>query len=125
VLTVGKHRYEPWGAPNGDLCQALKANNFDDERPMQGLNIELLLTNNSTIPVPDNWAPVFFTAQGRSVQVCDNFYYPGSGPRPGATNSVTFFTQVNPGDYVRVIQLTVNNVTIQMCLDPSGAQAPC
>lgn len=125
VLSVGKHIYEPWGAPYGDLCEALRSNNFNDKVHMRGFNIELLLTNNSMIPVADNWRPVFITAQGQAVQVCDNSYYPGNGPQPGATSSVTFYTQVNPDDYVRIVQLTVNGQFIQLCLGPSGAPAPC
>jgi hypothetical protein len=124
-LSVGKHIYEPWGAPRGDLCDALRAQNFDDKVPMRAFNIELLLTNKSTMPVADNWLPIFVTAQGQSVRVCDNAFYRGNGPQPGATSSVTFYTQVVPGDYVRVVQLTVNNQTIQICLGPSGAQSDC
>ncbi len=124
-LSVGKHVYEEWGAPYGDLCDALRSKNFNDKVHMRAFNIELLLTNSSTVPVADNWRPTFITANGQTVQVCDNQYYPGNGPQPGGTNSVTFYTQVTPGDYVRTVQLTVNNIPIQICLDPSGAQSVC
>lgn len=125
VLGVGKHLYEPWGAPRGgDICQSYRDHNFDDKIHMKGLNLELLLTNNSTIPVPDEWVPDFITAKGKSVQVC-YYGYAGSGPKPGATSSMTFFTIVEPDDYVRVVQLNVNGQFIQICLGPSGAPAPC
>lgn len=125
VLTVGKHIYEPWGAPKGgDVCAAYRNDDFDDRVHMKGFNLELLLTNNSTIPVADNWAPAFITAKNKNVQVC-YYGYAGSGPQPGATSSVTFFTIVDADDYVRVVQLNVNGQFIQLCLGPSGAQSPC
>jgi hypothetical protein len=125
VLTVGKHIYEPWGAPRGgDVCAAYRNDDFDDRVHMKGFNLELLLTNNSTIPVADNWAPTFITAKNKNVQVC-YYGYAGSGPQPGATSSVTFFTIVDADDYVRVVQLNVNGQFIQLCLGPSGAQSPC
>lgn len=125
VLSVGKHVYEPWGAPKGgDICESYRRRDFDDRVQMKGLNIEFLLTNNSSIPVPDDWSPTFVTAKGRTVQVC-YYGYAGSGPQPGATSSMTFFTIVEPDDYVRVVQLEVNGEVIQICLDAAGAQSPC
>jgi hypothetical protein len=125
VLSVGKHIYEPWGAPKGgDICESYRRRDFDDRVQMKGFNIEFLLTNNSSIPVPDDWSPSFVTAKGRTVQVC-YYGYAGSGPQPGATSSMTFFTIVEPDDYVRVVQLEVNGEVIQICLDAAGAQSPC
>ncbi len=125
LLAVGKHIYEPWGAPiGGDVCEAYRRHAFDDKIHMKGFNLELLLTNNSTVPVADDWAPDFITAQGKTAQVC-YYGYAGSGPQPGRTSSVTFFTIVEPDDYVRTVQLNVNGQFIQICLDPSGAQGPC
>ncbi len=124
VLTVGKHIYEPWGAPRGDICRAYNNHDFDDKIHMKGLNIELFLTNNSTIPVADGWVPIFITAKGKRVKACYH-YYAGTGPQPGTTSSVTFFTIVEPDDYVRVLQLNVNGQFVQICLDPSGAQSSC
>ena len=91
---------------------------------MKGFNLELLLTNNSSMPVADDWYPDFTTIKGRSPQVC-YYGYAGSGPQPGATSSMTFFTIIEPDDYVRVVQLEVNGEFIQICLDPSGAPGPC
>jgi serine/threonine-protein kinase len=125
-LTVaGQHKYEPWGAPRGDdICAAYRDGKFNDKVVMKGFNIELALTNNSNSRVPDDWAPTFTTAKGRSVQVC--FYgYPGSGPPPGATSLMTFFTIVSPDDFVRLIQLDVLNETLQLCLDEGGAETRC
>ncbi|RME73348.1 MAG: hypothetical protein D6784_12050, partial [Chloroflexi bacterium] len=125
VLRVGKHIYEPWGAPmGGDVCDAYRRHAFDDRIQMKGFNLELLLTNNSTIPVPDNWYPSFVTAKGRTAQVC-YYGYAGSGPQPGATSSMTFFTIVEPDDYVRLVQMNINGHFLQLCLDPSGAQSSC
>jgi hypothetical protein len=125
VLTVGKHIYEPWGAPKGgDICESYRRRDFDDRIQMKGFNLELLLTNNSSMPVADDWSPSFTTVKGRSPQVC-YYGYAGSGPQPGATSSMTFFTIIEPDDYVRVVQLDVNGEFIQICLDPSGAPGPC
>ncbi|MEW5957271.1 MAG: FHA domain-containing protein [Chloroflexota bacterium] len=125
VLTVGKHIYEPWGAARGgDVCESYRRHDFDDRIQMKGFNLELLLTNNSSLPVADNWSPSFTTAKGRSAQVC-YYGYAGSGPQPGATSSITFFTIIELDDYVRVVQLDVNGESIQICLDPAGAPGPC
>ena len=91
---------------------------------MKGFNLELLLTNNSTVPVADDWAPDFITVKGRTAQVC-YYGYAGSGPPPGSTSSMTFFTIVEPDDYVRTVQLNVNGQFIRLCLDPSGTPGPC
>jgi hypothetical protein len=49
----------------------------------------------------------------------------GSGPPPGATTSVTFFMLVTPGDHVRTVALTINNDTVKVGLDHTGAQTGC
>ncbi len=125
----GQHRYEePWGAPKGgDPCEAWRTNNWDDENPnFRGFNVELLLTNNSTVKVPDNWGENmrFFTAGGQEVTAC-YYGYAGAGPPPGATSSLTFFTVVPKGDYVQVMQLNLNGQLIQICLDGRGGWWPC
>ena len=107
-----------------DRCEAYRNGDFDDKNHKKGFNIELSLTNKSTQQVADDWTPVFTTAAGQNVQVC-YYGYAGSGPAPGATTYVTFFTIVETTDYVRVVKLNVNGQTLQICLDPSGAQAPC
>lgn len=126
-LQVGnQHRYEePWGWDRGDPCKAWESGNFDDTKPnYRGFNVELLLTNNSETKLPDAWPISFTTARGKSVQAC--FYgYAGSGPAPGATNSVTFFTVVEKGDYVSKITFSLNDQAIQLCLDGQGGWAYC
>lgn len=126
VLKVGnQHLYEPWGAPNGnDICEAYRNRDFNDKIRMKGFNLELSLTNNSNLPVPDDWEPTFVTDQGKTVQVC-YYGYAGSGPKPGATAFMTFFTIVSPDDFVRTVLLEINGELLQICLDPSGAQTPC
>jgi hypothetical protein len=115
----GQHRYEePWGWDRGDPCAAWESGNFDDTKPnYRGFNV--LLTNNSDEKVPDDWPIAFSTAKGRSVKAC--FYgYPGAGPPPDATNSVTFFTVVEQGDFVDAITFSLNGNTVQLCLDGLG-----
>jgi serine/threonine protein kinase len=125
-LAVGsQHLYEPWGAPvGGDICAAFRNGSFNDKIQMKGFNIELSLTNYSTRKVEDDWQPEFITAKGRSVQVC-YYGYAGSGPQPGATSYVTFFTIVEPDDYVREVLLEVNGEQLQLCLTLSGAEVSC
>lgn len=127
VLEVGsQHRYEePWGWDRGDPCQAWETNNFDDTKPYyRGFNVELLLTNNSETKVPDAWPISFTTAQGKAVKAC-YYGYEGSGPPPGATSSVTFFTVVEKGDYVKLITFSLNGQTVQLCLDGKGGWSHC
>jgi hypothetical protein len=130
VLSIGsQHRYEePWGAPKGgDPCEAWVTDNWDDENPnFRGFNVELLLTNNSTTKVQDDWGENmrFFTAGGQEVIAC-YYGYAGAGPPPGGTTSLTFFTVVPKGDFVQTIQLNLNGQLIQICLDGRGGWSPC
>jgi hypothetical protein len=75
TVRVGNHIYEqPWGAARGgDVCQTYRDHSWDDEKPFyRGFNIELLLTNNSTIPAPDDWGEnvTYLTANGKSSDFC-------------------------------------------------------
>jgi len=127
VLELGsQHRYEePWGWDRGDPCQAWATGNFDDTKPnYRGFNVELLLTNNSDSKVPDAWPISFTTANGKQVNAC-YYGYDGSGPPPGATSSVTFFTVVEKGDFVETITFALNDQTVQLCLDGKGGWSPC
>ncbi len=127
ILAVGnQHRYEePWGGDRGDPCLAWQTKNFDDTQPYyRGFNVELLLTNNSAQKVPDDWPISFTTAQGKAVKAC-YYKYQGSGPPPGATSSVTFFTVVDRGDFVSKITLNLAGQTVQLCLDGNGKWWSC
>jgi ketosteroid isomerase-like protein len=127
VLKLGsQHRYEePWGWDRGNPCEAWARGNFDDTKPdYRGFNVELLLTNNTETKVPDDWPVSFTTANGKQVQAC-YYGYRGSGPEPGATSSVTFFTVVEKGDYVERITFSLNGQTIQLCLDGVGGWSNC
>jgi hypothetical protein len=126
-LRIGnQHRYEePWGWDRGDPCAAWATGNFDDTRPnYRGFNVELLLTNNSDTRVPDAWPITFKTANGKNVKAC-YYGYDNSGPEPGITRSVTFFTVVEKGDYVNLIIFSLNDQTIQLCLDGQGDWWKC
>ncbi len=126
-LAVGnQHRYEePWGWDKGDPCTAWQTGDFDDTKPYyRGFNVELLLTNNSDKKVPDDWPISFTTVNGKNVKAC-YYGYPGSGPPPGATSSVTFFTVVEQGDYVNTITLSLEDQTIKICLDGRGGWWRC
>lgn len=127
VLQVGnQHRYEdPWGWDRGDPCEAWETGNFDDTKPnYRGFNVELLLTNNSDTKIPDGWPVAFTTNKGKSVKAC-YYGYEGSGPPPGATSSVTFFTVVDQGDFVEIITFSMNDQTVRLCLDGQGGSSPC
>jgi len=122
----GQHRYEePWGWDRGDPCQAWQTGNFDDTKPnYRGFNIELLLTNNSDEKIPDEWPITFTTAKGQLVKAC-YYDYEGSGPEPETTNSVTFFTVVEQGDYVETITFALDDQVIRLCLDGQGGAVRC
>ncbi|MEM7028144.1 MAG: nuclear transport factor 2 family protein [Chloroflexota bacterium] len=127
VLELGsQHRYEePWGWDKGDPCKAWQNGDWDDTKPnYRGFNLELLLRNNSDEKIPDNWPVRFLTANGQSVRAC--FYgYKGSGPPPGASSSMTFFTVVEKGDYVDRITFEHDGQTLNVCLDGTGEWWRC
>ncbi len=127
ILEIGQqHRYEePWGWDRGDPCQAWQTGDFDDTKPNhRGFNVELLLTNNSDTKVPDDWPISFTTASGKSVKACP-LSYEGAGPAPEMTSSVTFFTVVEKGDFVKTITLNLNDQTVRLCLDGQGGWSRC
>lgn len=127
ILEVGdQHRYEePWGWDRGDPCEAWETGDFDDTQPnYRGFNVELLLTNNSDTKVPDAWPISFTTEKGKSVEAC-YYGYEGSGPLPGATSSVTFFTVVEKGDYVQTVTFSFEGQTVRLCLDGQGGWSRC
>jgi hypothetical protein len=118
-IRIGQHKYELWGYAD-DPC----ANHFNDDIHMKGLHLEILLTNNSSSKIPDNWLPTFTSAQGKGVKACPA-YYEGSGPPPGEERSLTFFMLVTEDDYLRTVTLTLDGFAVQVCLDPSGVPADC
>jgi hypothetical protein len=132
VLKVGSnHRYEPWGAPwDGDACKAYRENRWNDKVQMRAFHLQLLLTNNSTVPIPDGWVPDYRTAAQKTGQFC---YFGYGGDRttavmPGATGDVTFFTLIEPSDFVQRVLLIIDSSKgqfLEICLDGSGAQVPC
>jgi hypothetical protein len=125
----GQHRYEePWGAPgDGDPCNSWRNDSWDDKNPnFRGFNLELLLTNNSDTKIADEWAETmsFITANNKEVLAC-YYGYTGMGPAPKGETSVTFFTVVERGDYVRNVYATINGQQLRLCLGPDGAEVRC
>ncbi len=114
---------QPWGAPRtGDVCQALKYDDWDDTQDIyRGLTVELLLTNNSPTGLPDDWGGVeFVTGYDQTGRFCPHEYL-GSGPPPGETRSVTYFGLIPMGDYVKYIRLNqLNGEVLEMCLNRDG-----
>ena len=94
---------------------------------MRAFHLQLLLTNNSTLPVPDAWVPDYVTGSGKGGSFCYFGYSDGrsTAVMPGAIGDVTFFTVLQPGDFVQRVFVTINNQVVQLCLDGSGSQAPC
>ncbi|MDH3675510.1 MAG: hypothetical protein OES12_08440 [Anaerolineae bacterium] len=129
ILEMGnQHLYqEPWGGDRGNPCEAWRTGNFDDSNPNhRGFNLELKLTNNSSVKLSDEWAEnlSFLTADGRELTAC-YYGYDGMGPAPKATTSVTFFTVVPRGDYVTVAELEINGELLQLCFDGRGNAFQC
>jgi hypothetical protein len=127
ALELGsQHRYEePWGWDRGDPCRAWQDGNFDDTKPdYRGFNVELTLTNNSDEKLPDDWPIRFTTAAGALVKACQ-YGYEGAGPSPGVSQSATFFTVVEKGDYVEKVTLSLNDQVINLCLDGTGGSWRC
>lgn len=129
TLRLGnQHLYEePWGAPkNGNACEAWNNDSWDDRNAnFRGFNVELLLTNNSTVPIPDQWANDmrFFTTSGQEVDAC--WYVYNITVPPGGTVSVTFFSVVPKGDFVQLMQLDLPGQTLRLCLDGRGGASGC
>jgi ELWxxDGT repeat protein len=129
VLKMGnQHLYEePWGGDRGDPCEAWRTGNFDDTDPnYRGFNLELNLTNKTDQKVSDDWAEnlSFFTDKGKELQAC-YYGYDGMGPAPKGTTSVTFFTVVPKGDFVKVAELDIGGDTLRLCFDGQGSAFQC
>jgi hypothetical protein len=129
ALSIGnQHRYEePWGAPVGSPCDAYRNNAWDNKNPnFRGFNVEMLLTNNSSNKVQDDWGEGmrFFTNRGDEVTAC-YYGYDGAGPPPKGTTSLTFFSVIPQGTFVQLMQLNLNGEFLQICLDGSGGWSPC
>jgi hypothetical protein len=118
---------QPWGAPrNGDVCQTLKNQNWDDTQAgYRSLSVELSLTNNSASPIPDDWGGVVYvTGKGEQGLFC-RYEYPGSGPPPGESRSVTFFTVIPRSDYIQYIRLQPpEGPQLELCLNSDGSACP-
>lgn len=125
-LEVGqKFTYiQPWGAPrSGDPCQALRDQDWDDTRGIyRSLTVEMALSNQTQNPVPDNWGGVEYqTGAGERGTLC-RYEYPGSGPPPGETRSVTFFALIDLSDYVQYIRLNnLDGPPLELCFKQDGS----
>jgi len=53
------------------------------------------------------------------------YEYDGMGPPPGATSSVTFFSVVPQGDYVRMAELKLGSESVRLCFDGTGKAFAC
>ncbi|MCB0209684.1 MAG: serine/threonine protein kinase [Anaerolineae bacterium] len=125
-VTVGQEfsYAQPWGAPlDGDVCQAVKFNEWDNSIDIyRGLTVELVLENNSTVTIDDDWGGVtYVTGYGERGSLCP-FEYFGSGPPPDEVRSVTYFGLIPIGDYVKTIQLNnLNGQSLELCLNRDGS----
>ena len=66
-------------------------------------------------------ALVSLLGYGKMGLLC-RYEYPGSGPPPGETRSVTFFTLVPLGDYVQYLRLKpLEGQQLELCLNRDGS----
>jgi len=104
---------------NPDGC-----NDPDDDFPVRHLTVQILVTNNSNRYTQDGWGPTFVSASGAPLITCI-FYYNNTVIEPGETVDVTFNTNLEHGDYVKAVVLSLLGHTATICLDPGGNEIPC
>ncbi|MBN1992059.1 MAG: protein kinase [Anaerolineae bacterium] len=126
TLKIGNKEFnyvEPWGSPvSGDVCHALKYNEWDDTQGIYSrLQLELILINNTQQAVADDWGGIeFITDSGYQDFFC-RYEYAGSGPPPGESRSITLFGLMPINDRVQYIRL--NNLpgqAIELCITHNG-----
>ena len=113
--------YEPWGRPtSSDGC----SEPYDDSYPMRRFTVQVLVTNLSSIPIPDGWHPEFISASGAPLTPCV-WHYHDTEVSPGETVDVTFATHLESSDWVRALVFNFSLGTVRLCLDGSGHQVAC
>jgi hypothetical protein len=122
VVTLGRTAvYEPWGRPTDpDGCSGP----YDDLAPMRRFTVEVVVSNYSSVPIPDGWLPQFIAAGGAALKSC-MWYYDNTAVRTGTTVDVTFYTHLQTGDWVRAMQFSFPQGVVTICLNQAGQTVPC
>jgi hypothetical protein len=122
LVILGNNRvYEPWGRPTDpDGCNGP----YDDNSPMRRFTIEVVVTNYSSVPIPDGWLPTFISASGASLVSCQ-WYYVNTEVQTGETTDVTFATHVQTSDWVRAMQFNFPLGVVTICLNGAAQEVPC
>jgi hypothetical protein len=121
TLSINKIEPEPWGRPtNPDGCNGP----YNDRDPVKRFTIELIVTNQSNRTIPDDWYPVFYTAQGQTPTTCV-WYYDNTAVQPGETTYVTFATHVETNDWVQSMRLSELGYDVVVCFNAAGQVVAC
>jgi hypothetical protein len=122
VITLGNNvHYEPWGNPaDPEGCKGP----YDDRIEVRRFYAQVLLTNNSTRYIGEDWYPSFISASGAGLPSCV-FYYNNLAVEPGETIDVTYGTHLKVGDYVKALVFEIQGYTEAICLNPGGQKIPC
>jgi hypothetical protein len=122
TISLGNNvHYEPWGNPGDpEGCKGP----YDDRIEVRRFYAQVLLTNNSTRFIGEEWGPTFISASGAGLPTCV-FYYNNLVVEPGETIDVTYGTHLQVGDYVKTLVFDIQGYTEAVCLNPGGQQIPC
>ena len=143
-IRLGRNvNYQYWGRPQLGLADC---NDWTNNDTVKRLTVEVILTNNSNKPLPNDWASpsnvIIYMASGSHQQACKHIYgygsaasnpptgvsihadpdsYPGT-LYPGETTNVTYYTHMEKNDYA----IKIGFKTLDICFDVnSGDRIAC
>jgi len=145
-MRLGRNvNYEYWGRPDFGLDDCV-VDWYDDGDPVLRFTAEVILTNQSDLIIPSDWADrknvVFHTVTQARRNACKHVGADGSDSMevtfadlkkldmdsfpgdlyPSETVNVTFYTHLEEGDLVTKMEF----IELGLCFDPnSGDQIPC
>lgn len=121
-ITLGNNvHYEPWGQPlDANGCSGP----YNDYVQMKRFYLQVLLTNNSSATIDEDWYPRFTSANGADIPSCV-YRYDNLIASPGETVDVTYVTYLQPNDYVTRASFWIFKDVETICFNSAGASITC